>query len=507
VTAAEDHRHGLPGLHGNAVGTVPVLFQSIANMAPGAAVAFSILFAAPYAGGATPLAVLLGLAVCLLVAVTIGQLAKHLPSAGGLYTYNARGLGTGFGFMVGWAFLLAEMVVAPAGLLIVGIVASTTLHAHLGWPTWTWAPFAAATGALVWFLVWRGIRLSTVASVALGVFEIVVFVALALTLIARAGSHNTAAVFTVHYRNAKGPGSVIPGMLYAVLGIIGFEAAAPLGEEARDPKRTIPRAVFFSCLAIGAFYVLCYYGATVFFGPGRMAAGFATAGGGDPWPALASSVWGLGFIAITIALVNSAVAGSNASAVATTRVGYALGRIRMLPRVMARVHPRLGTPTVAVHVQMIVAIGYALVAGYAFGAPLQALVFQGTLSGIVIVAIYMTTGLSCVAYYLRERRSEFNVLLHGVIPVASCLLFLPVLLATVGVNFAGLGITPLAPPANKAPYVIYAWLVAGLAVLAYFLKTDRSRIARTGLVFEAPEAALPSRPRRPALPSRPRRKD
>ena len=46
------------GLHRDAVGLVSVLFQSVANMAPGAAVAFSILFAAPYAGGATPLAVL-----------------------------------------------------------------------------------------------------------------------------------------------------------------------------------------------------------------------------------------------------------------------------------------------------------------------------------------------------------------------------------------------------------------------------------------------------------------
>jgi amino acid transporter len=59
------------GLRAGAVGLVPVLFQSVANMAPGAAVAFSILFAAPYAGGATPLAVLIGLGLCLLMAVTI----------------------------------------------------------------------------------------------------------------------------------------------------------------------------------------------------------------------------------------------------------------------------------------------------------------------------------------------------------------------------------------------------------------------------------------------------
>jgi hypothetical protein len=65
-------------------------------------------------------------------------------------------------------------------------------------------------------------------------------------------------------------------------------------------------------------------------------------------------------------------------------------------------------------------------------------------------------------------------------------LFIPVLLAALGVDFAGLGITPLASPANDAPYVIYGWLAAGILVLIYFLVTDRSRIARTGLIFEEP---------------------
>lgn len=51
-------------------------------------------------------------------------------------------------------------------------------------------------------------------------------------------------------------------------------------------------------------------------------------------------------------------------------------------------------------------------------------------------------------------------------------------------NIAGLGITPLEPPANEAPFVIYGWLATGILVLIYFLITDRSRIARTGLLFD-----------------------
>ena len=60
-------------------------------MAPAAAVAFSIIVGANFASGALPLSVIFALVGCLLVAISIGQLAKHLPSAGGFYTYTARG--------------------------------------------------------------------------------------------------------------------------------------------------------------------------------------------------------------------------------------------------------------------------------------------------------------------------------------------------------------------------------------------------------------------------------
>jgi amino acid transporter len=463
---------------------VPVVFQSVANMAPAAAVAFSLLFAAPYAGGSTPLAIVAGLVACLLVAVTIGQLAKHLPSAGGLYTYNARGLGSSAGFLVGWAFVLAEVVVAPGGLLILGSVVSSALNTDLGWPAWTWAPAVVLAGLLIWFLVHRGIRLATAASVVLGLFEIIVFAALAVTLIVHAGPRNTGAVFTPHFHNVHGIGSIVPGVLYAVFGIIGFEAAAPLGEEARNPERTIPRAVVLSCAAIGGFYLLCYYGLTTYFGPAKMA-GLVNFGAGDPWGAIAKQVWGLGFIAVIIALVNSSIAGSNASSVATTRVGYALGRIGLLPKAITHINHKTGTPTIAVAVQAVFAIGFALGIGFGLGGPLKALLLQGTISTVLIVVIYILTCVSCVSYYWRERRGEFNVLLHLIIPVLGALIFIPVLLAGLGIDFGGLGIQPLAFPATIAPWLIYAWVGLGLVVLGYFLARDKRRLSRTGLLFEA----------------------
>src|SRR5207244_11922841 len=107
-------------LERNAVGLAPTLFQSITHMAPAAAVAFSIIVGVPYAGGSIPLAVLLALIACLLCAVSIGQLAKHLPSAGGLYTYTPRGLHPYVGFLVAWRFLSPHPTVAPFLYLVLG---------------------------------------------------------------------------------------------------------------------------------------------------------------------------------------------------------------------------------------------------------------------------------------------------------------------------------------------------------------------------------------------------
>src|SRR5690348_14565173 len=303
-------------LQRDAVGLARVVFQGITHMAPAAAVAFSIIFATTYAGGATPLAVVLALVACLFVAVSIGQLARHLPSAGGLYTYSARGLHPYVGFLVAWGFMLAEPIVAPLLYLIFGNELAANLNSHFGWPLWLWAPFAAIAGLIVWFLTYRGIRLSTRTGVALGTFEIVVFLALALTLVIAAGGNNTLSVFAPNTGNAKGLGSVFPGMIYAILAFIGFEASLPLAEEAREPRKTVPRAVLLSALLIGLFYLFCYYAATVYFGPDKMAPdpkhGFVFFNGGDPWSGLAQAVWGPGIIIVILAVLNSAIANSNA---------------------------------------------------------------------------------------------------------------------------------------------------------------------------------------------------
>ena len=490
--SAQSRPGAVAQLQRDAVGLAPVLFQSITHMAPAAAVAFSIIFATPYAGGSTPLAIVLALVACLFVAISIGQLAKHLPSAGGLYTFSARGLHPTVGFFVAWGFMLAEPIVAPLLYIVFGNELASYLNNHFSTPLWLWAPFAAAAGIGVWALVYRGVRISTETGVALGAFEIVVFLLLAITLIIAAGGNNTLSVFAPNTGNSGGLGAVFAGMIYTVLAFIGFEASAPLGEEARDPKRTIPRAVILSCILVGVFYLICYYGATVYFGPDKMAdpkTGFLVFGGGAPWDGLASKLWGPFAILVTLAILNSAFANSNAGANAASRVGFALGRAGILPRALARVHPTFKTPSNAIHVQgalgivIAVGLGFALYNSGPSPSALNAFALLGTVATLVIVGIYILTNVANIVFYLRDQRAEFNVLWNLIVPVVGILIFIPVLIASFGKDFAGLGIAGLTPPASYAPAVVLVWMVIGVVVFFYLTARAPAAIKETATTF------------------------
>ena len=474
------------GLARGAIGLREVLFQSVTSMAPAGAVALSIAAGATYAGGALPLAVLLALVACMMVATSIGQLAKHLPSAGSIYTYPAEAIHPALGFLVGWGYALVEALIGPITMVLFGYLFGSIANSEWGWPfTTTWVIFLIVGAILLAGLNYRGIQVSARVGTLLGLFEIVVFVLLAVWLIAKAGSHNTFNVFTLHFatiKGYKGFSGIAAGSIYTILAFIGFEASAPLAEEARNPRRTIQVAVVASCLAIGLFYVLTTYAGDVFTGPDKYVS-FGSLGGGSPWIQLGRDAWGLGWVVVFLAILNSTFANGNAGTLATTRTWYAMARIGVLPSPLARVHPRWNSPFVGVAVQLVVTLAIGLPIGLHFG-PTVAFVFLATILTGIMIAIYMVFNLSCLLYYLRKRRGEFNVLLHAVIPVVGILAFIPAFLTALGLGSSFLKfVTPLSYPASETGLAIGIWYVIGLVVLAYLYARHPERLPEMKKVF------------------------
>ena len=258
-----------PGLRRDAVGLREVLFQSITDMAPGAAIAASIPAGAAYAGGALPLSVLVALVACLLSASCIGLLARELPSAGSLATYAARGLHPAVGFLTAWGYVLVGVLIAPLVLLQLGFTTASTINSDFhGYPATLWWPWSLAGAVIILAAGFYGIRTSARLGTILGITEIAVFLVLGVFFVVHAGHGNTAAVFTAKYtpKGFHGISGVIAGSVYSVLAFGGFEGAAPLAEEARNPRRTIPRAVLLATLGIGLLYVFTTYAVDVAFG-------------------------------------------------------------------------------------------------------------------------------------------------------------------------------------------------------------------------------------------------
>ncbi|PXX54083.1 amino acid/polyamine/organocation transporter (APC superfamily) [Nocardia tenerifensis] len=477
---------GTPGLARGAIGLREVLFQSVTSMAPAGAVALSIAVGATYAGGALPLAVLLALAACLLVASSIGQLARHLPSAGSIYTYPAEALHPVIGFLVGWGYALVEALLGPTTTVLVGYLVGSVMHSEFDWPfTATWVVVMIVSAVLIALLNYRGVRVSAQVGTVLGLFEILVFLVLAGWLVIKAGTGNTATVFTLHFATVEGYqgfSGVAAASIYTILAFIGFEASAPLAEEARNPRRTIPIAVVASCGAIGVFYVFTTYAGDVFFGPHRYVS-FGELGDGSPWITLARDVWGVGWVVALFAILNSTFANGNAATLATTRTWYAMSRIGLLPAALSRTHPKWNSPHVGVVVQLLVSLGIGLPLGLYFG-PTEAFVLLATVLAGVMIAVYMVFNLSCTMFYLRRQRAEFNWLLHLVIPILGIAAFVPAWLTAMGIGTSVLKfVTPLSYPSSQAGLIIGAWYLIGIAVLIYLYRRHPARLSEMRRVF------------------------
>ena len=338
------------GLRRNAIGLREVTFQSITDMAPGAAIAASIPAGVAFAGGSLPLSVVFALVACLFCAVSIGLLAREMPAAGSVATYAARGLHPSVGFLVAWGYVLVGFLIPPLVLLQLGFTTAATLNAEFhGYPADLWWPWSLLGALIVLAAGFYGIRTSARLGTVLGVFEIGVFLVLAVFFIVHAGSNNTLSVFTTKYTppGFHGLTGVIAGSVYTILAFGGFEGAAPLAEEARNPRRIIPRAILLATLLIGLLYVFTTYAVDVAYGPAQFH-NFTTGTGAASWEGMARSLYGIFWFFVFLAIVNSTIANANAGVNVSTRTAYAMGRISAFPHFLARVHPKHKSPVAAI---------------------------------------------------------------------------------------------------------------------------------------------------------------
>jgi amino acid transporter len=385
------------------------------------------------------------------------------------------------GFLVGWGYVFVEALVPPLLLLQLGFTTAATLHQEWSsYPADLWWPWALAGAAIIAVSGYLGVRASARLGTVLGIFEVLVLVVFAVWLIGKAGGDNTLSVFGTSHtpEGYEGLSGVFAGSVYTVLAFAGFEAAAPLAEETRNPRRTMHRAVLGAALGIGLFYVLTTYAMSVYYGPDRF--GEFGASGAASWEGVARASFGLFWVLVFLAVVNSAIANANACANVSTRTAFALARIRVLPRFLAVLHPKYRSPVAGIAVQTVVAVGAVLGLGLAYD-PVTAFLLLATVIVTVVIGVYIMVNLACAGYFLRRRREALKPVRHLLLPVLGIAAFVPALLTAAGLPVFDF-VSELTAPVSYAGPVVGVWMAAGVVVLVVLIRRHPGRIAETARV-------------------------
>lgn len=450
-------------LKAGAISLPGVLMQSVTSIAPAIAGMFTVPFIVLNAGVGAPLAYLGAFIIALFLGYVLAQFSRHLSSTGSYYTYVSRSLGGRAGFLVAWVYLLFYPVVIAQVGSFMGSTLQSVLKAEYG-VTFEWWWFMIFLIALVAYTAWRGVELSVNLIIALGIIEGVIVLALGLWGLASpgAGGVNFQWLTTIsHSGNLHG---LFLGVVFAIFAITGWDAAAPLAEESRDPKRTIPRAVMGSIIILGVFLVVVSWGQTTGWGTARLGS-FASS---SELPAfvLGKQYWGDGWLVVLFALFNSAIAVSIACTNASTRFLYGMARAKALPAALTKVHPKFETPTNAIITQTGVNIALGLILPLIIGVT-NVYNVTGTWFTFALAFVYIMANIGLFVFYRREHISEFSWAKHLLIPAIGSIALAVVVYYSV---------VPLpAWPVSLAPFIVLGWLVVGVAVVAVIYRGSRAQ--------------------------------
>jgi amino acid transporter len=454
------------------VGSARIIAFGASIVAPAASVITGLAIVVSYAGFASPLVILITFVASLCCAISIAEFARRVPSAGWAYTYNSRGLGQTAGFLTGWMMVFAYGLFVPAGIALTSSYASQLLAGsavHLTIAPWALFMVILAAAALVAYL---GVGTSSSVDLVLVAAEMAVIAALAITILIKIGpAHYSAAVFSPSSSPHGQLTDITNAMIYGITAFAGFEAAAALGEEARNTRRSVPAGIIGIVIVTGIFYLLVICAETL--GVGRDSiSGFVQQA--SPLEYLTSRYWspsalwvielvvvltGLGFV---IAAVNAAI-----------RVLFAMGREQALPRSLTRLSSRR-TPVNAIGCLAMLTLLLGLPLTYAYGGA-RTFGYLAGAAGLSVVLVYLAVNLAVIRAFRTEFRDEFRLWRHLLIPATAAVIFL----------FPLWGI--LHPHAytlvNLLPFAALGWLGIGVIITAVLRVRRPATFATLGSTF------------------------
>nr|WP_202510207.1 APC family permease [Streptomyces sp. SID5643] len=392
----------------NALGVLGILFFVLSAQAPLTGIAGAAPIAVALGNGpGVPAAYLVAGLVILLFSVGFVAMGRHVVDAGAFYTYIGKGLGRTTGTGSAGLALFAYCTIQAAmyglyGAIVSGLVAT---HTGLDLPWWVWT---LATMAVVQGLGAAGVEMGAKVLAVFVLAEFSILSVFALVTLFKGGGPEGLGLAESFSPSAALDGAPGVAVMFAVASMFGFEATAIYGEEAREPRKTVPRATYLAVAVVTGFFALVSWMLISSYGASRAtaAAGKALEGGdgaGFVFAPIAADFGGWVGDVLPVLLATSLFAGILTFHNSANRYLFSLGRDRLLPLRLCRLNRR-HAPWTAGCVQTVLAV--LLVVPFALAGKDPVLTLFSWFSGVAVLAmmlLYLLTSVSVVVFFRRSR--------------------------------------------------------------------------------------------------------
>jgi glutamate:GABA antiporter len=276
------------------------------------------------------------------------ELAEHLPGEGGLYLWTKESYGDFHGFICGWCYWMTNMFFVPSLLFsVTGVTSYIVGGSAFAKLNDSRAFFFLLPVSLLWITIFanvRGLGVGKWVNNIGGIGALVIGAALMIMGSIVVAEHRG----LMHWKDlTAGSLGTLPFSSFGVLSLalVGMELGPIMGDEVRDPRRTIPRSVAIG----GSLCALMYVGLTLALLTAVPQSQMAVVQGLLQAVDTMSASFGIGWILLPLAVLMAAsIAGSTSAWVSgSARILFVCGLDRYLPKALGKVHPRHHSPHVA----------------------------------------------------------------------------------------------------------------------------------------------------------------
>ncbi|HZU04331.1 MAG TPA: APC family permease [Ktedonobacteraceae bacterium] len=436
----------VPRLERGALNLLDIATSTMANIAPAMSFFFSSALIAASAGIGSPLTIVAAAIAIALLGNTLAEFSRAIPSTGSFITFIGKTFGPVMAVTTTIVISIGYIVAMSSVIDISGGWVQIILNKYLGINI-PWQLLTLIFVALVFFLMVRGVHLSTqMAGYFFGLEMLVLVLVSVIVLVTHAGSLSLAPFNPANISGGlTGLGLGFPVAVYL---FIGWENSAALAEETRDPRRNVPKAIYASILLMAVSYIVFMYATVVAFNYNANALSNSAVPFIDAAQKISAILALLAYIAGFTSIMSAMIAGSNSQ----SRLIFNAAREGLLPAWLAKLHPTRHTPWVSF--LAFVGIGLAIV--YIFGWNVDPVTFFGdiaTLGTILVSLVYLVSNLALPFYYRRYHPEQFSMVKHLILPV-------------LGVLAIGFPLWGLVQPNQPAPFNLFPWISLAVIVLS-----------------------------------------